>query len=370
MMCRLFHLVTLTLIVVTHSNYDNPIPHTETSATSRFIASKSTSDSIFPPPLIDFKIVGYVLDFRKPALIPNSKLKQCNVINWSSARLLKNNKLYIKRPENLKAFVAKAQATDCKILLSITGYHQHFKRMAGSASSRRSCIQQIMDLLRKYDLNGVDIDWEFPSRRDKTDSLFSLFLQELSDSCHTRGSYYLSCAITPGVNGGRRSAAINQQFLHGDAVDWFNIMIYDAFSVSRPYVQHSTAAMAKESFLYWMRVRKMKKQKCVVGLPFYGRPSGIRQAPYIRTYAAILRAGGDPFSDSAVISIDSSKMLKDSIAKYTIYYNGIKTIRLKAGGARRLAGGIMFWALGYDVNNRYSLVTAAVNATRRKEKIR
>ncbi|MDF2191540.1 glycoside hydrolase family 18 protein [Paraflavitalea sp. CAU 1676] len=360
----------LLLVVATHSNFDNPVLHAEDSTNSRLVPGTTVSDSIFPPPHIDFKIVGYVLDFRKPALIPNSKLKQCNVINWSSARLLKNNKLFIKHPENLKAFVAKSQAANCKILLSITGYHQHFKTMAGSASSRRSCIQQIMDLLRSYDLNGVDIDWEFPSRRDKTDSLFSLFLQELSDSCHTRGSYYLSCAITPGVNGGRRSSAINQQFLHGDAVDWFNIMIYDAFSVSRPHVQHSTAAMAKESYLYWMRVRKMKKEKCVVGLPFYGRPSGIRQSPYIRTYAAILRAGGDPFSDSAVISIDSSKMLKDSIAQYTIYYNGIKTIRLKAGAAGQLAGGIMFWALGYDVNNRYSLVTAALNATRRKQKPR
>ena len=38
--------------------------------------------------------------------------------------------------------------------------------------------------------------------------------------------------------------------------------------------------------------RKMKKEKCVMGLPLYGRPSGIKQQARVKTYATILESGG------------------------------------------------------------------------------
>lgn len=37
-------------------------------------------------------------------------------------------------------------------------------------------------------------------------------------------------------------------------------------------------------------------------------------------------------------------------------------VKFSAGAAKTYTGGIMFWATGYDVNGKYSLVNAAVNA--------
>lgn len=314
---------------------------------------------IFPPADLDFKVVGYILAFRKPAAISETKLQQCNVIIYAFAQL-QGTTLQIKYPGNLRSLSIRAKKNNCKILIGINGTHAQFKAMTAAAANRNNCIQQIMKTIRNYNLDGVDIDWEFPAKRDKTDSLFTLFLKELSDSCHTNGEYYLSCAITPGVNGGRRSSAIREELLTGEWVDWFNIMIYDNYSETMPYLHHSDFTMARNSFLYWLRQRKMNRNKCVMGLPMYGRPSGIPQSGFVKTYAAILAAGGSPMKDSAIVHIDSTIIKKDTITQYTIYYDGINTIRKKTAGAFTYGGGIMFWEAGQDANGKYSLITAAV----------
>jgi GH18 family chitinase len=221
-----------------------------------------------------------------------------------------------------------------------------------------------MGLVRLYGVDGVDLDWEFPLIKDKTDEPFTLFLKQLGDSCHANGRYYLSCAIAPGINKVKRARAIRTELLTGSWVDWFNVMIYDAYSVTRPYVQHSKVAF--NSFTYWRRVRKMNKEKCVLGMPIYGRPSGIAQKGRVLSFKTILKEGGNAYSDSAIIKTKKPISIKDTSMQYTIYYDGIKTIRKKAIGAKRYGGGIMFWELGMDTDDKYSLLTAAVKAANSK----
>ncbi len=38
--------------------------------------------------------------------------------------------------------------------------------MAKTQATRSSFISSIINILRKYDLDGIDIDWEYPARRD------------------------------------------------------------------------------------------------------------------------------------------------------------------------------------------------------------
>jgi len=314
---------------------------------------------IYPPPAIGIKKIGYLLDFRSPQVIPSIRYKQCNVIVFAFAHVNKKG-LYLRYPHNLTAISKKAKEAGCKFLRVVSASHSMFKYVTAEESRRRLLINQLMQALQTYRLDGLDMNWEFPSIKDKTNEAFTLFLKELSDSCHTNARYYLSCAVSPGVNGGRRSSAIDTELLTGDWVDWFNIMVYDDFSEIHPYHHHSDINMAITSFKYWRQVRKMKKEKCVMGLPLYGRPSGIKQLDRVKTYAAILQNGGSPYKDSAVIKIDTAKT-KDSLTQYTIYYDGIKTIRKKAKGAVKYGGGIMFWEIGQDVHSKYSLINAAVS---------
>lgn len=342
--------------------------HTTTdSATTSQALTDTVKDSIpdtalqiFPPPGISVKKVGYILDFRSPAAIPLIRYKQCNVMIFAFAYI--NSKgLYLRYEDNLKGVSKKANEAGCKLLLGISASHAMFRHVTATQQRRTALVKQVMAAIKKYELDGADIDWEFPSIKDKTNEAFTLFLKQLSDSCHVNGNYYLSCAISPGVNGGKRSSAINSELLTGTWVDWFNVMVYDDFSEVHPYHHHSDINTAITSFKYWLRVRGIKKEKCVMGLPLYGRPSGIKQQGRIKTYAAILQAGGSPYKDSAVIKIDTTKV-KDSLTQYTIYYDGIKTIRKKAIGGVQYGGGIMFWETGQDVNTKYSLIKAGVEA--------
>ncbi|WCT09979.1 glycosyl hydrolase family 18 protein [Mucilaginibacter jinjuensis] len=326
---------------------------------------KKLSGKIFAPPEFGFKIVGYILDSRDSTEVAEKKFAQCNVIVYACAQVLKNNIVKAMHPRALETLVRRAHRNHSKAFLGISGEPSEFKIMTKSAAERSKCIAQIMQLIRQYKADGVDLDWEFPTKKEKTDKPFTLFAKELGDSCHVNGQYYFSCAVAPGINKAKRASAIEDELLTGPWVDWFNVMIYDAYDEDDPYVQHSK--IAYNSFYYWLRVRKMSKDKAVLGMPIYGRPSGIPQGGHVLTFKTILKEGGNAYSDSAIIKTKKPVSIKDTSHHYTIYYDGIKTVKRKTIGAMRFGGGIMFWELGQDVNNKYSLITAAVNTAANKK---
>lgn len=207
-----------------------------------------------------------------------------------------------------------------------------------------------MDNVRLYALDGVDIDWEFPSTSDGSDLLFTALMKELSDSLHTNGKYYLTAAITPGKYAGSIRDAI-QPAVFGYA-DWFNVMVYDDFSTTVPYKHHSDMALVNSSMNYWLTTRGMPASKYVLGLPGYGRPSGITQTNTILTYAGILGQGGSAASDSAVVTASGYP------SAFTIYYNGQSTIKLKTMLAKQKGNGVMLWEKGQDTNDNASLLKA------------
>ncbi|MEY4739241.1 MAG: hypothetical protein RLZZ05_625, partial [Bacteroidota bacterium] len=135
-------------------------------------------------------------------------------------------------------------------------------------------------------------------------------------------------------------------------VDFFNIMAYDDFSTTAPYRHHSDLKMAETSLNYWINTAGMPKRKAVLGVPAYGRPSGITQTGTIQTYAAILGKGGSANSDSATVSATG-------FAAYTIYYNGQLTVKKKAILGNTQGSGIMMWEMGQDSNDNSSLLKAA-----------
>jgi GH18 family chitinase len=327
-------------------------------------AVKNLPIKIFAPPEFGFKIVGYMLDSRDSGEVAEKKFAQCNVVVYACAQVLKKNVVKVMHPKVLASLVRRAHRNHSKAFLGISGDPSEFKIMTKISTQRSKCISQIMQMVRQYHADGVDLDWEFPTVKEKTDKPFTLFAKELGDSCHVNGRYYFSCAVAPGINKAKRASAIEKELLTGPWIDWFNVMIYDAYSVDKPYVQHSKVAY--NSFYYWLRVRKMSKNKCVLGMPLYGRPSGIPQHGHVLSFKKILAEGGNPYSDSAIIKTNKPISTKDTARQYTIYYDGIKSIRKKTYGAKRYGGGIMFWELGHDVDNKYSLIATAVKAAKIK----
>jgi GH18 family chitinase len=261
---------------------------------------------------------------------------------------------------SLSAVLSKARTNNAKVFLGINDGSgdgkTNFRNMAATATGRNNFIKAVMNVVRANNLDGVDMDWEFPTTADGTDLTFTALIKELSDSLHRDARYYLSAAITAGkYAGGNRDAIRNEIFPY---VDFFNVMAYDDFSTSVPYKHHSDYTLAQTCLNYWLITRGMPAAKCVLGLPAYGRPSGITQTNTVLTYKTILAQGGNPQYDSAVVT-------SGGFTNYTIYYNGQYTVKRKAKLAKDIAAGVMMWEKWQDAADGNSLLKAACDTVGR-----
>lgn len=307
--------------------------------------------TIKPPAPIGFMVAGYFPSYRNVAEYPDRMFKMCNVINYAFAIVNTANTVSITNITKMDSVFKKAKANGAKIFLSIAGDHDIFKAMSSVAAGRSVFVNDIMKKVRQYKLDGIDMDWEYPRTSDGTNATYRLLMKELSDSLHTDGKYYLSAAVTPGLYAGSiRDGISNEIFSY---VDFLNIMIYDDFTTdpAQQYRQHSPYSMVVTCFNYWTG-RGLPKEKLNIGIPNYGRPSGMTQSGTAMSYKTILQQGGDPYSDSATVSAPG-------FPSYKVYYNGITTVKKKAAYAKNFAGGIMFWEMGQDANNDLSLIKAA-----------
>lgn len=318
----------------------------------------SVNPVIAPPPAFGFYVVGYFPSYRTLATVPDIKFRMCNVINYAFATINSSGTLAIGNSSHLIEVKTKAKANGAKIFLSISGLAADFKTMATAATGRLLFIKQVMSLVRTYGLDGVDMDWEFPRTDDGTDITYTDLMKQLSDSCHSGSKYYLTAAITAGKYTGVIRDAIKSELWQGNYVDWFNIMSYDDFSTTAPYKHHCDYALANTSINYWVTTRGLPSSKAVLGIAGYGRPSGITQSGTILSYNDILLKGGNPQLDSAVVT-------NGAFTNYTIYYNGLFTVKKKAMLAKQTANGIMLWEKSQDAHDNNSLLKAVCDTVGR-----
>jgi chitinase len=333
---RFWLLITTTAIFLAACKKDNP-------------ATVPAPAPIFAPPDFGFKVVGYFPYYRTVSAVPDVKFKMTNVVNYAFFTVTASG-LTLNSPTTFTAVVAKAKLNNAKIFMSVNGAAADFKTATASTTARNSLIKNIMDNVRQYVLDGVDIDWEFPSTSDGTDIQFTALMKELSDSLHTNGKYYLTAAITPGKYAGSIRDAVQTAVFN--YADWFNVMVYDDFSTTTSYKHHSDMALVNTSINYWLTTRGMPAAKYVLGLPGYGRPSGITQTNTVLTYNNILAQGGSAVSDSATVTASGYP------APFTIYYNGQYTVKLKTMLAKQRGNGVMLWEKGQDTNDNTSLLKA------------
>ncbi len=315
---------------------------------------------IQPPPAFGFYVVGYFPSYRNVNEVPDVKFKMCNVVNYAFFGVNASGLLTVNNPTTLAAVIAKTKANGAKIFVSINDGSgdgkTNFKNMAATATGRLYFIHDVMAKVKQYGFDGVDMDWEFPNTNDGTDLTFTSLMKQLSDSLHRDAKYYLTAAITAGKYAGTiRDAIKTELFAY---VDWFNVMAYDDFSTVLPYKHHSDLLLAQTSLNYWITTRGMPASKFVLGLPAYGRPSGITQTGTALSFQTILAQGGNPLLDSAVVTAGG-------FTNYTVYYNGQNTVKRKAILAKQSGNGIMMWEKWQDASDGNSLLKAACDTVGR-----
>jgi chitinase len=342
--------------------YVQPKNATGTATGCSSTVTSFTVPVIQAPVPFGYYVVGYFPSYRNLADVTDVKFRMTNVVIYAFYGV--NASGGLSAPSSpaatLAAVATKARANNAKIFLGINDGSgdgkTNFKNMAATAAGRNSFIQQVMSTVRANNLDGIDMDWEFPTTTDGSDLTFTALMKELSDSLHRDGRYYLSSAITAGkYAGGIRDAIRNELFPY---VDFFNIMAYDDFNTTVPYRHHSDYTLAQTCLNYWLTTRGMPAAKAVLGLPAYGRPSGITQSGTVLTYKTILAQGGNPQYDSAVVTAGG-------FTNYTIYYNGQYTVKRKAKLAKDIANGVMLWEKWQDAVDANSLLKAACDTVGR-----
>ena len=112
-----------------------------------------------PPP---FRIIAYATDAVIDSIIPYDKLTH---INYS---FLTPNDDGTFNPINnawkLQQIVATAHTRNVQVLISVGGWgwDKQFETMAANPESRAAFIQNLKAFVDQFQLDGADIDWEYP----------------------------------------------------------------------------------------------------------------------------------------------------------------------------------------------------------------
>lgn len=272
-----------------------------------------------------FHVIAYITEAIVVEVIPFDKLTHINY-----AFLIPNADGTFARLANswkLKKIVAQAHDNGVKVLISVGGWgwDKEFERLAADPQARTRCVQGPVDLLAEYNLDGVDLDWEFPDPGQSSRNFLAL-MTELRAALPS-DKLLTAAVIAFGDEYGR--GVPDEGFA---LMDFVNIMTYDG-------ANHGSMEQFQKGLDYWLG-RGLAPEKIVLGVPFYARPNG---TPYWK-----------------IIEVDPDAAQTDTSHYFGIdlTYNGIPTIEAKTRLALERAGGIMFWTLEHDSRDEYSLLLA------------
>ncbi|MEV6717927.1 glycosyl hydrolase family 18 protein [Lentzea sp. NPDC051208] len=272
-----------------------------------------------------FKSVGYMPSWSgNVSTIPYNKLTH---INYSFVLPNSNGTLQgVPDPGKLQQLVSLGHQNGVKVSIAVGGWNDgnddNFEILAASANGRTTFVNALINLVSQYNLDGVDMDWEYPDPGVEGDN-YTLLMRQLGDQLHSRGKLLTAAVVSEGGTANGVQPAVF------GIVDWLNIMAYDGGS------PHANYDWSIASVNFWKN-RGLPASKAVLGVPFYSRPTYI--------------------SYRDLVAQDPANANRDSYNGN--HYNGLPTIRRKTQWALANAGGIMNWELSQDTTGSTSLLNA------------
>lgn len=273
----------------------------------------------------NFRVVGYMPSWA--GSVSQIQFDKLTHVNYAFILPTATGGLQaLDNPSKLQSLVSAGHAAAVKVLIAVGGWNNGndsaFESFAANPAYRTNFTNNILNFVNQYNLDGVDIDWEYPDNGTSANN-YTALMQQLSTALHNNGKL-LTAAVISENGSSIQSTVFN-------SVDFLNLMAYDGGGSN-----HSTYNFAVNSLNYWLG-RGLPASKTVLGVPFYGRsPSSYHD------FKDILAMGGSPNADTY----------------QNIGYNGIPTIKSKTNLAFDRASGIMIWDLNADASGGNSLLTA------------
>jgi chitinase len=276
-----------------------------------------------------FRSVGYLPSWS--GSVNSVQYGKLTHINYAFALPNSNGTLQaIPDPGKLSSLVSLGHNNNVKVSLAIGGWNDGndsaFEALAANSGSRTTFVNSVLSVVSQYNLDGIDMDWEYPDPGASGNN-YTALMRQLSDALHSRGKLLTAAVVSEG------GTAEGVQTAVFGMVDWLNIMAYDGGS------PHANYDWSIASANYW-KSRGLPASKTVLGVPFYSRPGYL-------TYAQL-------------VAMDPANANRDCVNANGAQqcYNGIPTIKRKTQWAMANAGGIMNWELSQDTGGSTSLVSA------------
>ena len=329
-------------------------------------------------------IIGYVGGFRGLVNTSIIQPKKLTHINYAFVDV-KNNRawLHYEKTDTVnfrKLNLLKQENPDLKILISIGGWtwSGKFSDAVLTDTSRQRFVTSAVDIIKKYDLDGIDIDWEYPSLQGLEGNVFRpedrenyvLLFKELRRQTDSLAvSTHKKYLLTTAAGGFKSFVDHNDMGGAQQYMDFVNLMTYDysgggkiashhtALYASKAYEAHNNADEAVRLF----EAAGVPAEKLVMGVAFYGRSSIL--APGGKgpgdSIAKGMRGGGYTRLKDSILKLPGFEVHRDRHAKADyafnsetlqfITYDDEWSVRKKCKYVKRnKMAGAMFWEYADD----------------------
>ncbi|MET1056871.1 MAG: glycoside hydrolase family 18 protein [Pedobacter sp.] len=332
-----------------------------------------------------YVVIGYVGGYRglvDTSLVNANKLTHINYafVNVQNNRAwLTNLKTDSTNFRNLNKL--KLKNPDLKILISIGGWawSGNFSDAVLSDTSRKAFATSAVDIIRKYSLDGVDIDWEYPAQvgagnkfRPEDKQNYTLMFQALREELDRAGKETgKKLLLTTAVGGFKRFLDLTEMGKAQAYLNYINLMTYDYFQDSLGISVHHTNLYASKMYNGQDNADKtvaeyiaagVPASKLVMGLAFYGRSSIVAENTQnglgVKTTGKA-QGGGYTLIKDSLTNKNGFKYYRDKDAKAPYLYNPISrqfisfddewSVKSKADYVKdKKMGGLMFWEYTSD----------------------
>lgn len=285
--------------------------------------TKDVSAAAYSSEQTGTRVVGYLPSYRNYTIdsIDFSALTHCCL----SFMKYKNGTLSSDfSTSDVQKIVSKCHANNVKAIIAIGGGggFDTSTQPFGTAAKRTAFIDQVMNYVNTYNLDGVDIDIEVTD--SNLWSNFDAFCSEMSARLKAENKLF-TMAVSSWFTDPIKSSTY-QYF------DFINLMAYDYSFGNGPVAPWNQIT----DLVAYYNNRGVSNDRMTIGVPFYGYGSG-----------------GTAYTYSEIIAMNSANSGYDTYNG--IYYNGEDTIKAKAEYSKNFAG-IMIWELGQDSFGSKSLL--------------
>ena len=229
---------------------------------------------------------------------------------------------------------------------------------------RESMINQIVDYIVTYNLDGINIDFENMYEADK--NYFSRFLIELEPRLNEIGAV-LSVDVTA-PDGSPNWSLCYDRYTIGKVADYVMFMAYDQYGASS--TQAGTTAgcgWVEENIQKFLGQEEVPAQKLVLGIPFYARVWYTNSEGKLKNEAIPMKKLEE------VIGSGATKVWDENLKQYKVEYtkNGRKyevwledeksiEAKLDLVGKYNLSGAA-YWQKGMEIDSIWDLVAEKLN---------